>query len=808
MKRAIILLFVSLIASSGILAQDHFVKGKIIDAASRKPLAFVNMVVNNSRYGGTTDIDGKFKVFSHDPIKQLKISYVGYEDTSIWVAGRDSLIIQLRQVPYELPEVAILPGLNPAHRIISNVTRNKDRNDPEKLDSFSYTAYDKMYFTIDRDTLSVLDSIIADTSMQKIRKFIDEQHFFLMETVTQRKFMTPERNHEKVIASRISGFKDPIIIFMISQMQSTSFYDDIIKIMGKNYINPISKGSLNKYFFLLQDTAYTAQNDTVFIISYRPGKGTNFEGMSGVLSVNSNGWAIQNVIAQPAESDGKFEIRIQQLYEQFDGGQWFPVQLNTDLKLRFVQFSTAEANMHMIGVGKSYLKDIALNPALVAREFSNIEVEVDPDAYRMQNEFWREYRADSLTKQEKRTYSFIDSIGEEYHFDKIAGTLDALLTGEIPWGHVNLDMDKFIRYNDYQGLYLGLGAHTNDRFSKHLKAGGFWGYGFKDKTPKYGGNASLNIWRKHDLKIGFDYYWNAIESAGVSFFDDSDNQLRPENFRDLMIKRMNMTENASAFLQFKTLKYLTVNLSLARQYKEAFGNYQFVDMAASPGVLRNEFVFTEVGLGLRYAYKETFLQTAKSKVSLGTDYPIVWLQYKRGLNVFDGQFAYDRFDLKMEESFYSKYLGKTTLRLMGGYIDGKLPYCNLFNGNGSYRSFTLNAPFSFATIRMNEFLSSKYLAFYFYHNFDNLLLGGKRFKPELAIATNVAFGSLDHRDEHLNANFNTLEKGYYESGILVNHLLNLQLYTVGLGAFYRYGPYSFDNAWDNVALRLSLKFRF
>ncbi len=809
MNRKLLVLFILIFALAEIQAQDHIVKGRVIDQASKKPLAFVNMVVNDSRYGGTSDIDGKFNIRSNEPISKLQITYVGYEDTSIQVRGRDSLLIRLRQVHYELPEIAVLPGVNTAHRIISNVTQNKDRNDPEKLDSFSYTAYDKMYFTIDRDTLSVLDSIIADTSMQKIRKFIDEQHFFLMETVTERKFMAPERNHEKVIASRISGFKDPIIVFMISQMQSTSFYDDIIEIMGKSYINPISKGSLNKYFFLLQDTAYTAQNDTVFIISYRPRKGTNFDGMKGVLSVNSNGWAIQNVIAQPAESDGMFEIRVQQLYEQFDEGQWFPVQLNTDLKLRFVQVGTAGANMHMIGIGKSYLKDLELEPGLVARQFSNIEVEVDPDAYRMKENFWNQHRVDSLTKQEKRTYTFIDSIGEEYHFDEIAGTMDALLTGEIPWGHVNLDMDKFVRYNDYQGLYLGLGAHTNGRFSEHLKVGGFWGYGFKDKTAKYGANASLRLWRKHDMKLGISYYWNAVESAGVNFFDDSDNLMRPENFRELLIRRMNMTENISGYLQFKTLKYLTVNLSLARQYKEAFGDYEFIDLSVSPGTLRNNFVFTEAGISLRYAYKETFMQTAKSKVSLGTDYPIIWLQYKRGLkDVFEGQFEYDRFDLKLEESFYSKYLGKTTLRLMGGYIDGKIPYCNLFNGNGSYREFTINAPFSFATMRMNEFLSSKYIAFYFYHDFDNLLLGGNRWKPELAFATNVAFGSLDHADEHLSVNFNTLEKGYFESGILVNRFLDLQLYSLGLGAFYRYGSYSFDNAWDNVALRLSLKFPF
>jgi len=53
-----------------------------------------------------------------------------------------------------------------------------------------------------------------------------------------------------------------------------------------------------------------------------------------------------------------------------------------------------------------------------------------------------------------------------------------------------------------------------------------------------------------------------------------------------------------------------------------------------------------------------------------------------------------------------------------------------------------------------------------------------------------------------------MDKGYYESGILINKLLNLRLYTLGVGVFYRYGPYTFKNGWDNVAGKFTLKFPF
>ncbi len=111
-------------------------------------------------------------------------------------------------------------------------------------------------------------------------------------------------------------------------------------------------------------------------------------------------------------------------------------------------------------------------------------------------------------------------------------------------------------------------------------------------------------------------------------------------------------------------------------------------------------------------------------------------------------------------------------------------------------------------MRMNEFLSNKYIAFYFTHDFGKLLYQSKHFKPEFAVATNVGFGWLDFSKSNTNIEYNTMEKGYYESGILINNLLNLRIYSLGIGGFYRYGPYGFKYGWDNVGAKFTLKFVF
>ncbi|MDZ7848320.1 MAG: hypothetical protein U5L96_17060 [Owenweeksia sp.] len=47
--------------------------------------------------------------------------------------------------------------------------------------------------------------------------------------------------------------------------------------------------------------------------------------------------------------------------------------------------------------------------------------------------------------------------------------------------------------------------------------------------------------------------------------------------------------------------------------------------------------------------------------------------------------------------------------------------------------------------------------------------------------------------------------GYYEAGLEFNRLLNLTLAELGLGFYYRVGPYSLPRFEDNFAAKLRLK---
>ena len=119
--RIIAVFIIAIFCFESVIGQNYSISGRVIDADSRKPLPFVNIMINSSDLGGTSDIDGKFSFRSPVPVEFLKLSYVGYEPKKYEpVDGEDEHVIPMKKVEYELPEFIVYPTENPAHRIIQH----------------------------------------------------------------------------------------------------------------------------------------------------------------------------------------------------------------------------------------------------------------------------------------------------------------------------------------------------------------------------------------------------------------------------------------------------------------------------------------------------------------------------------------------------------------------------------------------------------------------------------------------------------------------------------------------------------------
>jgi hypothetical protein len=786
------------IARTAIYCQFTGISGTVVDSITKEPLAFVNIVYTDNGIGTVSSIDGRFEIQALEKPGFLRCSYVGYNTK---ILNTDSLgilnglLIELNPKAYDIDEVKVFPGINPANRIIRLVAENRMSNNPDRIKSFSYIAYDKMVFTL------------QDDSLGKYFDFPGNHHLLIMEYISSRKFRYPDKEKTEIIASRVSGFKNPSLIIMARQFQSFSFYDNLITVSDKKYVNPISSGSEDKYFFLLEDTLFTERNDTVFIISFRPREGRNFAALKGVLYINSYKYAIQNVIAEAASSQEELvSVKIQQKYELVDGQTWFPVQLNTNLIFNNIKFEAGSGNRKVTGIGKSYLLNIKLNPDLDDEAFSSTYIDVNDDASDKDDKFWNIYRTESLSEKDRETYRIVDSIGEVRHFDRTAGIIETLFTGYIRGRYFNTDIGSLVDYNSYEGWRFGFGGITNDRLSRRLGVGGHIAYGLRDRELKYGLNVKFDISGDRDIYVSVLYRDDLDEAGGYSFLE-SKNILSSEYLRKFMVENMDKVEGWRVTFGFRTIKYLQAALSLDNSLITSTNGYMFGISEENPAILMNSFTYTEIGAKFRYSFNEGFMKTPYgNKFSLGTSYPVLNFNLTEGVTLLDGDFTYTKIEAKLSKSFTTRLFGVSKIQITAGRVFGDVPYSKLYNGHGSYKKFTLETENSFATMRLNEFLSDRFVSLYLNHDFGSLLLKTKWFSPHIALATNIGFGNLVKPEKHNNIEFKTLEKGYYESGVLINNILRSGFIGYGFGLFFRYGPYALSKTSDNFAYKLTLRF--
>jgi hypothetical protein len=815
----LLLIFASLFKST--LGQNQVLRGQVLDAETKEPLPFVNVVYTEKGTGTATNLNGYFSIPVSENLSNLRFSYVGYEILSISLEDKDLsklLIAELQKKSFEIEEVRIYPGINPAHRIIMLALENRDLNNPEKMRSFSYKSYNKMVFTFEKDTTQLpairtakiesipadssgieIDSIqISKTDSSKIRlqNFLERQDLFIMESVSQREYLYPGRNNEVVLASRVSGFQEPSFVLLATQLQSFSFYEELITISDQRYLNPISRGSTSRYSFILEDSLFTAENDTVFVISFRPYNDRNFQGLKGLLNINSRGYAIQSVIAEPAEKGKFFSVKIQQNYKLVDNRQWFPVELNTE-----IHFPNMRANNthYALGKGRSYLSDISLTPDLPRRNFSHIELRVDPNAHQQSDEFWNQLRAEPLTEKNIVTYQRIDSIGQTNRFDRGLRTIETLASGFIPAGIFNIDYTSLLDYNMQEGARAGLHLKTNQKVSSRFSIGGKFAYGFGDKVIKYGGYGELLIYRPYRLTLGVYHSYDTKEAGGYSFLIPS-GTFSSESSRRFVLQNLDYVTENEIRLKFQGLQYFSGELSVTQSRHETMGDYRFF----SDEEWINKFSFFETGIRLRYAYKEKFFQTPKGeKISLGTKAPVLYVNVSKGFDNSSEEFRYLRTVARISQSITKPKTGTSSLTIEAGNISGEVPVSKLFFGRSSYASFSMEAENSFGTMRMNEFLNRDFVNVFFRHNFHSLLFKKGKFSPQIVAVTNIGWGSFGSGSNHQGLHYKTMEKGYFESGILINNIFNQLFLGYGAGLYYRYGPYAFNKTIDNFAFKLT-----
>jgi len=808
--------FLVLFFSSGMLSQMHsqtLLKGQIIEKSSKLPVPFASVMFQTQlqQKGIISDVSGKFEIDKSN-LKSITVSSVGYKSKKIQIPleiTRTTILVELELSTHEMYEVVVTPANNPAIRIIKNVLENKRRNNFENYEKYSYQCYFK----------TILDvRLTEDATRRDSLKINDNQRLknhapFISECVISC-LKINKSIENKIIAQKTSGFKDPLLVQSFVSMfhNSISFYNNSISLFElpvssdksmSEYVSPLSDDCLSCYNFELEDS-YTVTSDSVFIINYHPKKGSNFNGLKGTLFINSNGFAIQNIVAEPSEK-GLIGFKFRQDYK-FVHNKWFPTKL--DEEIGWVSGKTNKKTNQKINAYPVYLitskiDSINFKPNTFKRNIHIEKVYLDDTSLKKSDSILNSIRPDSLSFREKNTYHFVDSLGKKHNFDYWAKLYPKLMVGRIPVKWVDLDLNSFYNYNSYEGSRLGIGLYTNEKISKIVSLGGFAGYGSTDKKWKYGGQLVFDVSKYNEVQLKLSYQ-NNLKEAGSEIINDYSKVSLSGYLRSYMGSRFDNCIQKKIEFGFRTFRFLKVTTSLS--LNEMSPNYA----CSFKGTNLIDYHADEIQISANYACGEEIETFGNQRVINYEGNPIFNFTYKRGLNAFNrNSYLYNRFEASMDFTAYNGRIGQSVFRLASGFIDSSLPYGLLFTGEGSKSSdIPLLINNSFQTMTPYEFLSDKYIHLFYSHNFGSLLLHTKKFKPQFIIVQNSGWGALNNASVQ-GIDFKTKEKIYLESGLIINNIiklnyLNMFYLNIGIGGFYRYGNYGFDNFADNLALKLSL----
>jgi hypothetical protein len=801
------LIFVLIFVFNTTLQSQTIISGRIFDTESKEPLAFVAVVEPGTSNGSYSDIDGRFQISLQNQNTRLSFNYVGYATYNAFWNGENPWNIYLKRNQEITAEVVIRPGVNPAERIIRRAIENKEKNDPESDVAFTYDSYNKLYFTADIDSTIWADTTAIaamDSSKRGTLDFFNQQYLFLVESISRRKFFPPDRSEETIIANRVSGLSTPDFAILATQMQSFSFYGESVVILDVDYLSPLANGSINKYLFELEDSTFIGK-DTVYTISFRPRKGKNFDGMKGQLYISTNGYAIQNVKAQPATGNEDMEIKIQQQYEFCYNAKWFPKQLNLFLSMKTVNFG----GFPMAGIGRSYIKNLVLDAPLKRSEFTPVTLMMAPLASKQPDSLWNRYRDVPLETRELKTYHVIDSLGKAENFDKKLKLIQVITTGQLPLGKISIDLGKLMAFNSYEGYRLGMGLRTNDFLSEKFNVGAYYAYGFKDKHSKYGGDALVYINRKRDLWIK-GLYSNDVKEMGGNEMEKSGQMGLIKGIYPLFVNRMDRREKFEVQLNGRMIRTISANFFANHQFIKPYDGYQYQLISSENVTLTShDFSITETGATIRYAPGEKLVRAGLKEIRLGGRFPVVLLGMTKGWNgLLEGDFDYVRLDARLDKTFKIKNAGRLSLAVIGGKMMNDAPLPLMYNARGTFaKKLTLAVAETFETMSTNEFMHSEYVAVHIRHNFLSLLFKRPKFQPELQLVHSMLWGNFSNADHH-NINFKTAAKGYYESGLQIDKLLRSGFSALGIGVFYRYGPYHLPDMRSNIAIKLTSSLNF
>ncbi len=770
-----------LAVSHNCFAQTTKVSGRIVDAITREPLPFVNVLLKGTKSGANSDFEGNYTVSTTDKCDSIIVSYVGYNRITRAVKHGISQEINLGLTQgVELAMIEIRPGENPAHRILRKIIAHKDKNNSEKLSAYEYELYNKIEFDLNnipeemknkkllQPFSFIFDNI--DSSNAKEKPYLP---VFMTESISDIFYRrNPKTTNETIKASKVAGLQDASVSqFMGDMYQKVNIYDNAILVFGKNFISPISDNALLYYKFYLIDSMVIGGHKC-YQLQFKP-KHKQELAFTGNLWAADTSFGIKQIemsIAADANINFINSTAVVQTYTQVDSSAW--MMEKERLVIDFNPFPIDRKKKSLMGIyGRktaSYSKFVIDKPK-VDKFYSLTEnLKVNEDAFAKQDDFWKKNRHDSLSKNEKEIYHMVDTLQKLPIYRTWVNIIQLFVTGYKIRG--NFEYGPYFNiysFNEIEGQRFRFGGRTSDKFSKWYELSGYVAFGTRDEKLKYSIGLQCFLDKKPRTLVGM-YYKNDNEILGQSQNGFTTDNILASLFRIAPLRNLTNVHQVNAYIERDWFTGFSSKLSFYNRQMMPLADFHYEYLKTPYKMAFKENITTsEIRFSTRFAFDEKFVNGTFSRASLGTKYPIIQAQYTLGIkDLFFSDYDYQKVTVNMEDRIHINPIGYFDYVLEYGKTWGKLPYplMTIHGGNETY----IYDIYAYNSMNYYEFASDEYASLTLSHHFDGFFLDRiplmRKLKWREVIGGKALIGRINQKNNELlifPAFLNTLEHGPY-----------------------------------------------
>ena len=794
--RFIILFVVTIFIGNILYAQSTRVKGTVTDIKTGEIIPLGNVFFSGTTIGITSDFDGGYSIETREDVDELSASCVGYfpETIKIKKGTFNTVNFRLQAHVFNLDEISVTPGENPAHAILKNVNKNKYRNDPSRYAEYSCKTYTKMELDLtninpgfknkklDKNFGFVFDHM--DTSVVTGKAYLPVMISESSADYYYRK--SPALSREIVKASRISGIEED---YTLSQFTghlhaNVNLYENYIDIFEVLFASPLSEHGLLFYKYFLVDSLDVGGRKT-YKIRFHP-KSFSTPVLDGEISIDSATWALQASQVKMVKGLNVNWIRNMTFDNEnqiLGDTAWFPKREKIFADFSIVMSDSAKM-ISFLGHREVTYSAVNLNP-IISKEVlkMNNSVTYGEDVLNQDESFWDTIRPYALSEKEKKIYIMVDSVKNAPLYRTIYDVIDLVFGGYYNMNYIDIGpYYKMLSFNEQEGTRFELGFKTRTDFSKKIRLKGYGAYGLEDESWKGGGGIDFlfNELPTSMLSVAFKHDFVQLGAIGDVF---TGNNIFSSVFSRGGSERLSMLDQFN--LDFEKEWRDGISNTLGVQVQELFSN-NLVPFIKPDGEIMPSIQSTVLQLNTRFSKDEIVIRKTFDKHLIDSKNPIFGINLAMGVKgIFENDYEFYRLIGSIDYDLQAAPIGYSKISLSGGKIFGKVPYplLKLHEGNPTY----FYNQHAFSCMNYYEFASDAWVSLFYEHHFRGFFLGKiplmKRlnwrevfiFKGLIGTLSDENNGSIPNSEALLvfPNGMSSVSKPYFETGVGIENIFRI-----------------------------------